>query len=86
MRTVTKAKVIKDLEEALWSMIVLEEYTGVSDKEVMRRTIRSFLDERIEPLSIEELIDIFFAPGEIMTLFLEYVRTRGVAGGPIALH
>jgi hypothetical protein len=56
-----------------------------SDKKIMRMAVQRFVEDKAKSLSLAELADILDAPAHTMTLFLEYLRRKGIAGDPVAM-
>ena len=59
-------------------------FTTDSEREIMKREIQRFLEDKEKSLAIEELADALYSPEQTMSLFLEYLQKRGIAGNPIA--
>jgi hypothetical protein len=80
--------IIREIEEEIWRMIEPQidshGLTTDSDREIMRREIRKFLEDKAQSLAIEELADALYTPNQTMALFLEYLHNKGIAGNPVA--
>ena len=89
MRRPSRVAIIRDLQEALWQMIEpqidLQHPATTSDKNIMRMAVQRFVEAEAKSLSLAELADMLDSPAQTMTLFLEYLRSKGIAGDPVAM-
>jgi plasmid stability protein len=80
--------IIRDLQEEIWRMlepqIDAHEFTTDSEREIMRREIQKFVEDKAEALAIEELADALYSPAQTTALFLEHLHNKGMAGNPVA--
>lgn len=80
--------IIRELQQELWRMIEPQidshGFTTDSEREIMRREIQRFVEDTAKPLAIEELADALYSPAQTLSLFLEHLHGRGIAGSPIA--
>ncbi|MBW1979717.1 MAG: hypothetical protein JRJ12_00695 [Deltaproteobacteria bacterium] len=87
MRKPNKVMVMRDLQEALWQavapQIALYSFTAVPDNKIVQSAIESFVKEQARCCSMAELADALYAIEETMAAFLEYLRSRGIAGDPV---
>jgi hypothetical protein len=81
--------IIRDLQEALWKavepQIALQGLTADSDDKIMRMAIQRFVEEKAKSLTMAELADALFSIEDTTALFLEYLRSKGIAGDPVNL-
>ena len=88
MRKPSRVMIIRELQEEIWRMIEPQidshGFTTDSEREIMKREIQRFLEDKEKSLAIEELADALYSPKQTMSLFLEYLQNRGIAGNPIA--
>jgi hypothetical protein len=52
----------------------------------MRLAIQRFVEEKAKSLSMAELADALDSLEQTAALFLEYLRSKGIAGDPIAVQ
>jgi predicted transcriptional regulator len=80
--------IIRELEEEIWRLIEPQidshGLTSDSDREIMRIEIQKFLEDKAKSLAIEELADALYSPKQTMSIFLEYLHNKGIAGNPVA--
>ena len=89
MRKPSKVMIIRDLQEGLWQVVEpridAEAVTAETHEKIMRLAIQRFVEERAESLSMAELADALDSLEQTATLFLEYLRSKGIVGDPIAV-
>ena len=90
MRKPSKVMIIRDLQEELWQVVEprIDADTVATDSQerIMRLAIQRFVEERAESLSMAELADALDSLEQTATLFLEYLRSKGIVGDPIAVQ
>ena len=83
----TRVMIIRDLQEALWQIVEpqidSQSLTADSDKNIMRREVQRFVEESSNSQSMAELADALDSLEETASLFLDYLRSKGIAGDPI---
>jgi len=81
--------IIRDLQEALWTavepQIASQGFTADSHDKIMRLAIQRFVEEKAKSLTMAELADALFSIEDTTALFLEYLRSKGIAGDPVNL-
>lgn len=87
MRKPSRVMIIRDLQEALWKavepQIALQGFTVDSHDKIMRLAIQRFVEEKAKSLSMAELADALYGIEHTAALFLEYLRSKGIAGDPV---
>jgi len=82
--------IIRELQEEIWRMIEPQidshGFSTDSERDIMKREIQRFLEDKAKSLAIEELADALYSPEQTMSLFLDYLQNRGIAGNPIAME
>ena len=82
--------IIRDLQEALWQTIApridSQCFTTDSHEQVMRTAIQRFVEEKANSLSMAGLADALYSREQTATLFLEYLRFKGIAGDPVEVR
>jgi hypothetical protein len=90
MRKPSKVMIIRDLQEELWQIlkhrIDAEAVTTDSHERIMRLAIQRFVEEKAQSLNMAELADALDSLEHTATLFLEYLRSKGIVGDPIAVQ
>lgn len=90
MRKPSKVMIIRDLQEALWRIIEPQidpqGSTADSQKEILRVAIQRFVDEKANTFGMADLADALYSLEETEALFLEHLRSKGIAGDPIAVQ
>ncbi len=89
MRKPSKVMIIRDLQEELWQILeprIDSQVTTDSDERIMRLAIQRFVEEKAKSLNMAELADALDSLEQTAALFLEYLRSKGIAGDPIALQ
>lgn len=90
MRKPSKVMIIRDLQEGLWQIVEpridSEAVTTDSHERIMRLAIQRFVEERAKSLSMAELADALDSLEQTAALFLEYLRSKGIVGDPIAVQ
>ena len=90
MRKPSKVMIIRDLQEQLWQIVEpridAEAVTTDSQERMMRLAIQRFVEEKAKSLSMAELADALDSLEQTATLFLEYLRSKGIVGDPIAVQ
>ena len=85
----SREMILRDLRDTLWRMIEpqidSQSVATDSDKQIMRMAIKRFVDEKAESLSMYELADILDSPAHTLKVFLEYLRSKGIAGDPVVI-
>ena len=86
MRRPSREMIMRDLQDALWRIIEPQiDFTTDSHLETMRRAIHRFVELEANSLSMAELADALDSIEQTATLFLHYLRSRGMVGDPISL-
>jgi hypothetical protein len=89
MRKPSKVMIIRDLQEELWHIVEprIDSQTVTTDshERIMRLAIQRFVEEQAKSLSMAELADALDSLEQTAALFLEYLRSKGIAGDPIAV-
>ena len=87
MRKPSRVMIIRDLREALWKAvephIALQGFTADSDDKIMRLAIQRFVEEKAKSHTMVELADALYSIEHTAALFLEYLRSKGIAGDPV---
>ena len=87
MRKPSRVMIIRDLQEALWKavepQIAFQGFTVDSHDKIMRLAIQRFVEEKAKSLSMAELADALYGIEHTAALFLEYLRSKGIAGDPV---
>jgi hypothetical protein len=82
--------IIRDLREALWQIIepqiASQDSTSESHNEIMQIAIRRFVEEKADSLNMAELADALYSLDQTAVHFLEYLRSKGIAGDPVAVQ
>jgi hypothetical protein len=94
MRKPSKVMIIRDLQEGLWEIVEpridSEAVTTDSHERIMRlaiqRFVERFVEEKAKSLSMAELADALDSLEQTAALFLEYLRSKGMVGDPIAVQ
>jgi len=90
MRKPSKVMIIRDLQEGLWQVVEpridSEDVSTDSHERIMRLAIQRFVEERATSLSMAELADALDSLEQTAALFLEYLRSKGIVGDPIAVQ
>ncbi|UCE82655.1 MAG: hypothetical protein JSV47_13295 [Deltaproteobacteria bacterium] len=90
MRKPSRVMIIRDLQEALWKsvepQIASQGFTADSHGEIMRMAIQRYVEEKAKALTMAELADALFSIEQTTALFLEYLRSKGIAGDPVNLR
>ncbi|MEE9120199.1 MAG: hypothetical protein V3U56_02780 [Syntrophobacteria bacterium] len=89
MRKPSKVMIIRDLQEELWQILeprIDSQVTTDSHERIMRLAIQRFVEEKAKSLNMAELADALDSLEQTAALFLEYLRSKGIAGDPIALQ
>jgi hypothetical protein len=90
MRKPSKVMIIRDLQEGLWQTV--EPWIDVaavninSPEKIMRLAIQRFVEEKAKYLDMAELADALDSLEQTAALFLEYLRSKGIVGDPIAMQ
>ena len=89
MRKPSRVMIIRDLKEALWKEVEPQiDSQGLptgSQEKIMRTAIQRFVEENAESLDMAELADALYSLEQTTAVFLEYLRSKGIAGDPIAV-
>lgn len=89
MRKPSKVMIIRDLQEGLWQILeprIDSQVTTDSHERIMRLAIQRFVEEKAKSLDMAELADALDSLEQTAALFLEYLRSKGIAGDPIAVQ
>jgi hypothetical protein len=90
MRKPSKVMIIRDLQEGLWQVVEpridSEAVTTDSLERIMRLAIQRFVEEKAKSLGMAELADALDSLEQTAVLFLEYLRSKGIVGDPIAVQ
>ena len=81
--------IIRDLQEGLWQILeprIDSQVTTDSHERIMRLAIQRFVEEKAKSLDMAELADALDSLEQTAALFLEYLRSKGIAGDPIAVQ
>jgi hypothetical protein len=88
VRKPSRVMIIRELQEEIWRMVEPQidahGFTTDSDREIMRIEIQRFVEDKAKSLAIEELADALYSPKQTMSLFLEHLHNKGIAGNPFA--
>jgi hypothetical protein len=82
--------IIRDLQEGLWQTV--EPWIDVAavnidaPEKIMRLAIQRFVEEKAKYLDMAELADALDSLEQTAALFLEYLRSKGIVGDPIAMQ
>lgn len=78
---------MRDLQEALWQIVEpqidSQGFAADSHKKVLTIAIQRFVEERVNSLGMAELADALYWLEQTKELFLEYLRSKGIAGDPV---
>ncbi len=89
MRKPSKVMIIRDLQEGLWQILeprIDSQVTTDSHERIMKLAIQRFVEEKAKSLDMAELADALDSLEQTAALFLEYLRSKGIAGDPIAVQ
>jgi hypothetical protein len=90
MRKPSKVMIIRDLQEGLWQIVEpridLAAVNIDSPERIMRLAIRRFVEEKAKYLNMAELADALDSLEQTAALFLEYLRSKGIVGDPVAVQ
>ena len=90
MRKPSKVMIIRDLQEGLWQVVEpridAEAVDAETHEKIMKLAIQRFVEERAKSLSMAELADALDSLEQTASLFLEYLRSKGIVGDPIAVQ
>ena len=86
MRKPSKVMIIRDLQEELWQIVEPRIDSDDSHERMMRLAIQRFVEEKATSLSMAELADALDSLEQTATLFLDYLRSKGIVGDPIAVQ
>ena len=90
MRKPSRVMIIRDLQEALWKevkpQIASPGLTTDSQEKIMRTAIQRFVEEKAKSLNMAELADALYSLEQTTAVFLDYLRSKGIAGDPIAVQ
>jgi len=81
--------IIRDLQERLWQILeprIDSQVTTDSHERIMKLAIQRFVEEKAKSLDMAELADALDSLEQTAALFLEYLRSKGIAGDPIAVQ
>jgi hypothetical protein len=90
MRKPSKVMIVRDLQEGLWRTVESRIDVAVvnidAHERIMRLAIQRFVEEKAASLSMAELADALDSLEQTAALFLEYLRSKGIVGDPIAVQ
>jgi hypothetical protein len=90
MRKPSKVMIIRDLQEGLWQTVepwIDGAAVNINSPEkIMRLAIQRFVEEKAKYLDMAELADALDSLEQTAALFLEYLRSKGIVGDPIAMQ
>lgn len=89
MRKPSKVMIIRDLQEGLWQILeprIDSQVTTDSHERIMKLAIQRFVEEKAKSLDMAELADALDSLEQTAALFLEHLRSKGIAGDPIAVQ
>jgi hypothetical protein len=90
MRKPSKVMIVRDLQEGLWRTVESRIDAAVvnidAHERIMRLAIQRFVEEKAASLSMAELADALDSLEQTAALFLEYLRSKGIVGDPIAVQ
>ena len=86
MRKPSKVMIVRDLQEELWQIVEPQIDSDDSHERIMKRAIQRFVEEKATSLSMAELADALDSLEQTATLFLDYLRSKGIVGDPIAVQ
>jgi hypothetical protein len=78
--------IVRDLQEELWQIVEPQIDSDDSHERIMKRAIQRFVEEKAKSLSMAELADALDSLEQTATLFLDYLRSKGIVGDPIAVQ
>ena len=86
MRKPSKVMIIRDLQEELWQIVEPQIDSDDSHERIMKLAIQRFVEEKATSLSMAELADALDSLEQTAALFLDYLRSKGIVGDPIAVQ
>ena len=90
MRKPSKVMIMRDLQEGLWQIVEpridLAAVNIDSPERIMRLAIQRFVEEKAKYLNMVELADALDSLEQTAALFLEYLRSKGIVGDPVAVQ
>jgi hypothetical protein len=78
--------IVRDLQEELWQIVEPQIDSDDSHERIMKLAIQRFVEEKATSLSMAELADALDSLEQTATLFLDYLRSKGIVGDPIAVQ
>jgi hypothetical protein len=78
--------IVRDLQEELWQIVEPQIDSDDSHERIMKRAIQRFVEEKAKSLSMAELADALDSLEQTAALFLDYLRSKGIVGDPIAVQ
>jgi hypothetical protein len=83
----SREMIMRDLQEALWQRIEprIDSLGSTADtnREIVRKAIQRFVEEKAGSLDMAELADALHSLEQTVALFIEELRSKGIAGEPI---
>ena len=83
----SREMIMRDLQEALWQRIEprIDSLGATADahREIIRKAIQRFVEEKASSLDMAELADALHSLEQTVALFIEELRSKGIAGEPI---
>ena len=86
MRKPSKVMIVRDLQEELWQIVEPQIDSDDSHERIMKLAIQRFVEEKATSLSMTELADALDSLEQTAALFLDYLRSKGIVGDPIAVQ
>jgi len=86
MRKPSKVMIVRDLQEELWQIVEPQIDSDDSHERIMKLAIQRFVEEKATSLSMAELADALDSLEQTAALFLDYLRSKGIVGDPIAVQ
>jgi hypothetical protein len=78
--------IVRDLQEELWQIVEPQIDSDDSHERIMKLAIQRFVEEKATSLSMAELADALDSLEQTAALFLDYLRSKGIVGDPIAVQ
>ena len=83
----SREMIMRDLQEALWQRVEprIDSLGPAADthREIIRKAIQRFVEEKASSMGMTELADALHSLEQTAALFMEELRSRGIAGDPI---
>ena len=83
----SREMIMRDLQEALWQRVepLIDSLGSTADthREIIRQAIQRFVEEKANSLDMAELADALYSLEQTVALFIDELRSKGIAGEPI---